>query len=224
LAPISDAAQNASNSINQSAAAFTGAMTTGFGLLQSAISNASSELQKQLGIALSNLHDLLVSMPDVTLPPLITINGKGIEQNPDVLYTTLRGMLSKSDPIIIQFRGPLAAPLQPLTDSDPHKRLRAVVLPAFGLPLDSAVLNSDPVTITVLIVITIIVLGFPLTAALGTAIAALFLALAAILIIAAIQGRNISVNTCPDVSIGANLPGGPNIEIPVQLCTQITIS
>jgi len=225
LAPIGTAAQDAGSAITQTAQAFTSSVTQGLGAIQTAINQAISELQKQQGLALANLHDLLSNLPNINLPALITVNGQDLPPDPDTFYTTLRGLLAQAPfaPIVIEFHGPLAAPLLPLVEADKHGALRAVVLPAFGLPPNSKVLNSDPVTITALIIIAIIVLGLPLTMAVGTAIAALFLALAAVLIISAIQGRPITVDTCPNVGITGNIPGLGGVNVPMTLCTRITI-
>jgi len=224
LAPVGDAAQNASNSIAQAGNAFTQAVTQSLGSIQAAINQAVTEINKQEGNSLNAIHNLLTNIPDINLPSLIKINGQDIEANPDILYTTMRNFLNKSDAIEIDFYGPLAAPLRPLAGAD-HDRLRAIVLPAIHLPLDSAVLNSDPITITALIIIAIIILGLPLTVAVGIAIGAIFIALAAVLIIAAAQGREISVDTCPEVDIGGSVPGIPDvIKLNTGLCTKINIS
>jgi hypothetical protein len=224
LGPVGTAVQDANTTIVQTGQAFTDSVNNGLKGIQTAINTAHAALQAQGNVALNALHNLQGILPG-NPTSLILINGQELAPDPELFYTTMRSLIDNrpASAITIELHGPLAAPLMPLLVADQHAALRAIVLPAFGLPMNSKVLNSDPVTITALIVICLIVLGLPLSVALGIAIAALFLALAAVLIISAIQGRPIEVTTCPNVTIGGTVVGAGSVGIPVTLCTTVKI-
>jgi len=235
FSPVSSTIESVNTSILQLGKDFTTGISQNLSLIQKSITDGINNLNARGNDALTKLLSLVSDIPNpgdlidkVTGSfGKITINGKEIRPDPQELYLTMRKLLISKDPISIKLEGPMFLPLYPILNSnsnDLHSTLRNIVLPAFKLPPDSQVLNSDPVTITALIIIAIIILGAPLVMAMGIAIAAIFLALAAVLIISACQGRDITTDICPKIGVTGNATAGVGVNVVSQMCGIFKIS
>jgi|GEM_PF-6304121 hypothetical protein len=247
--PIGTAALQAGQEVQVAADQFTTSISTGFGDIVQAVEQAKRQLGQNHDEMLRMLGELLDSLPkapgmeeirkilDDAIPDAVVLNGKGYS-DPDAFYLEVRRLLGSTSAnraaqgtITIELRGPQFLALHQAANAKDsnaaHQALRNAVFPGFRLSLNSKILNSDPVTITALICVTIMVLGIglgtPIAVGSGVAVSAMFLAIAAALIIATAQGRPVELSTCPKSGNEFKLPDGSSVGTDFLMCTTLTL-
>lgn len=226
---VATTATSATGGMSDAANGLAQAVNQGTAQINAALQEAIRQIQGLGSQAEQALRDLIANIPQVEIPAEIKINGVAIASpvNPDDLYRRIIQAVDATNraPVSIRIEGPLAGLLTPLTMSKEDRR--KFVLRFGGIDPASVILTPNPAdwvivacVICVCVVIVALGLGGPLV--LGTG--AVLFALAIALVVAAIQGRKIDAQVCPDLGVGAALFEEVMSKVNLKTCVVIAIT
>ena len=228
LGNVAQATATGTSGMTNAATALKDAITSGSGDINRAIQQAIGEIQRLGSQAERALRDLIAQIPQIEIPAEIKINGIAVASpiNPDELYRKLLAAIEAPGraPVTIHVEGPLAGLLTPLTMTPEDRRKFA--LGFAGLPPTSVLLTPNPaewVIVAIVICICVVVIALGLGGPLVVGTGAILFALAVALIIAAVQGRKIAAEVCPDLGVAGALFSDIMAKVNLKTCVNIKI-